>query len=854
MAEKQGVLSVRGPKYERGIFPRGQKISGASKLIEAGIEALNPYPMNLQTGERELAAPGLFEAIAMGGRGIASAIKDPSGTYEKLAPVLDEMGKRMVASTTLSPGQMAFVDGELRPLTSDEVIQERIDAGMDPTVALTGAAPIAARTAKAGVAGLAAEPGTLTAFGVPATAEKPFVTRGAQFLEDKVKGNFAKKDLLNQINASDLPQTDKIMLKQAVDAAQTDQRGRVNQFSLRDEYQKVSPENRTRIEVVEPGDAGYIYGSFDNLTGEDLGIIQIGVDVLPTGKYLDSGFSSEITKFMSVDRFDDLKNIENNKVLIDQAILNNPELQFLQKPIDDLYKQKLDLADKVVEERQLNSLVDLYTGLAQNEQPLKLPNPLGQNAFARSKSARIQGFLEQNPEIAKKILIKRSDVLDSTSDGFPSQAKDYYVGLEEAAQALKEKGIEGTDGFNVYNLARYDKDGSMIYSFDHPDKITAYIGPQIANTPDMLLDAEKEAEKLLFKYADPSVRQFFEKPPVADAVIRPSLEVGSEGSKVKYSQLRIAATGIKDQLAKRNRALQDTITADAKQLDKELVKKGFKPDVYRPGQHSALEIKDPSTATMSAARYADVDATLPDGTSVEGMHIAELQSDYADDLRKLGPTNKTAALDDVEAIQLEGELVSLDWKIEDSKTPDLPEGDPSLLAERKSIRGKQKKLQERVGRSRLNIPNDNMYAVPELYPEMGERGNAQQIIEIIGATMGAVKRGKNSVSFPIPDDIGSSVAKPLYDPDKFNNNIREAVKRMGKDYKATLIEFTDKNGDVVQRPGITWSGTEPAIGKENIGGVKMFRSGGIIDIERPIRGNSGIVDVIKQYRRDGLMD
>lgn len=849
MAEKQGVLSVRGPKYERGFLtPEQEKRVSPLGLgaVEGIAELLNPYPMNVQTGQRELTAPGLFEGIASAGKAVAGAIKDPTGTYEKLAPTLEEMGKRAVQSTGLVPGQMAFVDGELRPLTSDEVVRERIDAGMDPTVALTGAAPIAARTAKAGVAGLAAEPGTLTAFGVPATAEKPFVTRGAQFLEDKVKGNFAKKDLLNQIDASDLPQTDKIMLKQAIDAAQTDQRGRVNQFSLRDEYQKISPENRTRIEVVEPGDAGYIYGSFDNLTGEDLGIVQIGVDVLPTGKYLDSGFMSEITKFMSVDRFDDLKNIENNKVLIDQAILNNPELQFLQKPIDDLYKQKLDLADKVVEERQLNSLVDLYTGLRKDD-----PVDPSRNTFAISKSARVQGFLDQNPEIAKKILTKRSDVLDSTSDGFPSQAKDHYVGLEEAAQALKEKGI---DGFNAYNLARYDKDGQIIYSFDHSDKVTAYIGPVITETPDMLLDAEKEAQELLFKYADPSVRQFFENPPVADAGDGFSLEVGSEGSKVRYSQLRIAATGIADQLQKRNRALQDIITADAKQLDKELIKKGFKPDVYRPGQHSALEIKDPSTATMSAARYADVDATLPDGTPVEGMHIAELQSDYADDLRKLGPTNKTAAMDDVEALQLEGELVSLDWKIEDSKTPDLPEGDPSLLAERKSIRGKQKRLQERAERSRRNVPDDKMYAVPELYPEMGERGNAQQIIEIIGATMGAVKRGKNAVSFPRPDDIGSSVAKPLYDPSKFNNNIREAVKRMGKDYKATLITFTDKNGDVVLRPGITWSGTEPAIGKENIGGVKMFRGGGIIDVKRPIRGNSGIVDVIKQYRRDGLMD
>lgn len=833
MADKQGVPSAPAPRYERGFLTPEQekKVSLLGLGGAEGIaELLNPYPMNLETGERELAAPGLFEGIASAGKAIAGAIKDPVGTYEKLAPGLEQVGDRMMQAPGLVPGQMAFVDGELRPLTSDEVVQERIESGMDPTIALTGGAPIAARTAKAGVAGLAAEPGTLTAFGVPATAEKPFVTRGAQFLEDKVQGNFAKKDLLNQIDASDLPQTDKIMLRQAVDAAQTDQRGRVNQFSLRDEYQKISPENRTRIEVVEPGDAGYIYGSFDNLTGEDLGIIQIGVDIAPTGKYLDDAVSTEITKFMAVDRFDELDKVKSNKVLVDQAILDNPELQFLQKSIDDIYVQKLDLADKFVEEKQLDSLVSLYRGLRKGDQ-----DTLG-------KDLRLQNFLSEQPEIVKNVIKNRSDVLDVDSDGFPPQRMEHYEGLRQAAQALREKGF---DGFNEYNLARYDKDGNKIFSFEHTDKVTDYIGPDISSSPDMLLQVEKEAEELLFKYAEPDVREFFENTPVAD--------VGSESSKIRYSQLHLAAANLAEQYAKRNRALQDIITADAKQLDQELIKKGFKPDVYRSGQHSALEIKDPSTATMSAARYADVDATLPDGTPVEGMHVAELQSDYADDLRKMGPTTRTAGMDDVESLELEGELVSLDWKIEDSKTPDMPEGDPSLLAEREGIRGRQKRLQERVETYKTGR-NENMYTVPELYPEMGERGNAQQIIEIIGATMGAVKRGKNSISFPIPDDIGSSAAKPLYDPSKFNNNIREAVKRMGKDYQATLIEFTDKNGNVVKRPGITWSGAEPAIGKENIGGVKMFRGGGIIEAKQPIRGNSGIVDVIKKYRRDGMMD
>lgn len=164
MANKQGAPSAQAPRYERGIFPKEQGLSLPSKIIEAGIEAVNPYPMNLRTGERELAVPGVFEAIAAGGKGVASFLKDPVGAYEKVAPALEQMGERMVGSTTLRPGQMQFVDGQLRPVTSEEVIQERIESGMDPTVALTGAAPVAARTARMGVAGLMAQPGELPIF------------------------------------------------------------------------------------------------------------------------------------------------------------------------------------------------------------------------------------------------------------------------------------------------------------------------------------------------------------------------------------------------------------------------------------------------------------------------------------------------------------------------------------------------------------------------------------------------------------------------------------------------------------------------------------------------------------------
>ena len=187
MAEKQGVPSVPAPKYERGFLTPEQekKVSPLGLGVVEGIaELLNPYPMNVETGERELAAPGLFEGIASAGKAVAGAIKDPVGTYEKVSPALEKIGDRMMQAPGLVPGQMAFVDGELRPLTSEQVVQERIESGMDPSIALTGAAPIAARTARAGVAGLMPEPGVVSLFG---SAEK-VPERQAAALKLKAEG------------------------------------------------------------------------------------------------------------------------------------------------------------------------------------------------------------------------------------------------------------------------------------------------------------------------------------------------------------------------------------------------------------------------------------------------------------------------------------------------------------------------------------------------------------------------------------------------------------------------------------------------------------------------------------------
>lgn len=663
-----------------------------------------------------------------------------------------------------------------------------------------------------------------------ATSKQPFVTRGTQFLEEKIKGNFPKDDLLRQIESSDLPTTDKLMLQEAVESAQVDAKGRINQFSLRDEYEKLSPENRTFINVVEPGPGRF--ATYDNLTGNDLGIVQIGVRVPETGKYFEEEVADSVNKALDLDRFmgsnlltekmaltkalestlpefaEDFKELQKQQRKLFEISEKNNEMQALQLAFDDLSKGDIDSALRMLTFNNGKAAINLRTHpeLLQKEIDRGLILDLGSN-MTRDQAREELLRRGVDPNTVKGHFIKED--LEYASLSYPEEVADHrYFDLRKSSTTSPYTITNPKDVFDIAERKFRDLIGDGI----------GVVGPETADIINQVTDLDDNF--VMFN---------------------------------KFRELRHVARKKRDMIDNDAKVVEKEVRNFTARFDKKLRKEGYMPNAYRPRQHTSLDIKDKDTSPMSIARFADIDAKLADGTETKNMHYAELQSDYADDLRTRGPTKGSAAIDDAEVIELEAGLNDNIQRLEASKTELMPEGDPAIQLKIDSAEKKIERLKERAQRAK-DYP-DESYDVPELYPEMGERGNAQQVIEIIGATMGAVQRGKNSVSFPIPDDVASDVAKPLYNPTKFNNNIREAVKRLGKDYKSTLVEFTDKNGNVVQRPGITWSPeTEPRIGKESIGGVKMFRGGGIINAKPPIRGNSGIVDVIKQYRRDGLMD
>jgi hypothetical protein len=166
MAEKRGAPLAQAPnsptKYQRGIFPEDARVSGVGRAIDLPVQALNPYPLNVETGERELAVPGLFEGIAALGRGTADAIRNPVSTAQQAVEGIGGFLQEQMRASSIRPGQMVTdEEGMMRQATADE-----LSAALDPTLGGTFAAPLVTRGALGGLEGLMPEAGVLTMSGI----------------------------------------------------------------------------------------------------------------------------------------------------------------------------------------------------------------------------------------------------------------------------------------------------------------------------------------------------------------------------------------------------------------------------------------------------------------------------------------------------------------------------------------------------------------------------------------------------------------------------------------------------------------------------------------------------------------
>lgn len=180
--------------------------------------------------------------------------------------------------------------------------------------------------------------------------------------------------------------------------------------------------------------------------------------------------------------------------------------------------------------------------------------------------------------------------------------------------------------------------------------------------------------------------------------------------------------------------------------------------VYTQKQHPGLYTQ--GKTNLSFARQSDLEATLSSGEKVDASYVHELQSDYLDDLRKLGP---------------EGGSRAKDLNLAEQFPPE------------------SKQHARLLRRASVNSP----YNVPELWPGAEFDANAIQQLSAKAVIWDNVLAGKKAVVFrrPIRDD---GHQPQLYQ--NLENNLKAAIRDLGPEFTLTL----SKDAKGVSRPTVVF--------------------------------------------------
>ena len=815
MAEsREGILSALG-QYARGATAiPGQVAEYATDVIES--EA----PLQKVTEDVTALGSGIGQAIA----------EDPLQFGLEMLPGVGNVIAFREAEKLREEATLAREEG-------DEDRAEGLEAAA--TYAMSGAIPggnilKALRKGVGDVVQMQQDPTTGTR---TATLERPFKTRGRDFLET-LDADFPEQDLVNRIQKAGLPEADKELMLQSIAEASKDNKGRVSRFDLLDKYADKSIEDRTFIDIQEPeGSGSGRYGSMDNVHGVDeIGVIRLGVDYKNPVELRGQNLFTELSETSQLAGFAN-------------------DMQALETKLSQLYEVNPEVADAFMDRKvQINRAAKKIKKI--NDDSLAYTQLRGNYDSIYGVSGNSYMF---------KALDEMGISIDSWNDMITferERATNLYPEIKERGQKFAVE--EQFDKIKNADLTD-EKLGLRSYELSELQQLQSELNT-IPSVESAFMFGDDEFRKRLVRAAET----------------------------FKDGELRKARGVLDDEVNK---------------IKRDLNRRGmYASEIGElPTEHSNLNIDKRNAVPLSFMRFVDTDSFIrnADGSVTEVnpvMHVMELQSDYEDILRKRGPRGKGGRRGDVaQDDMLLGEQIELEIQRDDliNKKNDLlgedTLDDPAFIVDEsqrktfenldrqlksveskiKSVMGQRRTINKRLGQEFGSEGEPAPYDVTELYPGQGARSQVQQINDMVSATLASVQRNKTGVTFPVPDPKDSAQSQ-LYS--NVMNNAREAAKRLGPDFEVrvveTLVKKDIRGNDLPQqefrkRVGIFHQdadtarrraedsgfevNAEPQIGKGGQG-VKMFEMGGIVSLPRQSRGKEGIADVIRKYRREGMMD
>lgn len=396
---------------------------------------------------------------------------------------------------------------------------------------------------------------------------------------------------------------------------------------------------------------------------------------------------------------------------------------------------------------------------------------------------------------------------------------------------------------------RLDEYEKLIASLQKKEKLSHY-------------DAMDKATKILRADAAEALKK--EGYPVPSNIEQMGLVSGdSEGWKaLQKAQDRIKSRFNLDQTAKKGdiaNRFHDSVDGASlfNQIEDHLLRK-----FMYEGQHPSLSKQ--GEVPVGFSRFVDNVVDIPGRGKTEIMHVLDLQSDLYDDLVKHGGKHTSPEKDLAEATQLRSDLTNLLEKAADRplKTPgsrdffkDIPDYLDDALAAAKEkyntlgaispydpeiadiknafnltdkelidvVKGIQREtlLSSRVTRGERKNASEHSYNIDQVFPGMEKSPQVVQQMLAKNAVMGALRRGKQGITFPGAE----SNQAQLYE--KLPNNLRQVVKDLGPGFELVpnIVQDTAGKGQI-SNWGIVW---DPETAQNVLKAGVRFNKGGSVE-------------------------